>query len=33
MGRHWPTGPDNIPYRCHPRVQLQRLRQDHRRTR
>nr|WP_231380663.1 MULTISPECIES: hypothetical protein [Pseudomonas] len=33
MGRRWPTDPDDIAYRGHPWVQLQRLRQDHCRTR
>nr|WP_245220352.1 hypothetical protein [Pseudomonas umsongensis] len=33
MGCRRPTGPGDIADRRHPWVQLQRLRQDHRRTR
>nr|WP_240051858.1 hypothetical protein [Pseudomonas arsenicoxydans] len=33
MGRRWPTDPDDASYRRQPRLQLQRLRQDHRRAR
>nr|WP_233427263.1 hypothetical protein [Pseudomonas lini] len=33
MGCRRPTDPDDFAYRCHSRLQLQRLRQDHRRTR
>nr|WP_256657759.1 hypothetical protein [Pseudomonas sp. ACM7] len=33
MGCRRPTDPDDASYRRQPRVQLQRLRQDHRRTR
>nr|WP_241667650.1 hypothetical protein [Pseudomonas caspiana] len=33
MGCRWPTDPDDASHRRQPRLQLQRLRQDHRRTR
>nr|WP_238543916.1 MULTISPECIES: hypothetical protein [Pseudomonas] len=33
MGRRWPTDSDDTSYRRQPSLQLQRLRQDHRRTR
>ncbi|YCP96275.1 hypothetical protein M1D58_08710 [Pseudomonas sp. R4-76] len=33
MGRRWPTDPDDISYRQHPRLQLRRLRPGDRRTR
>nr|WP_240051862.1 hypothetical protein [Pseudomonas arsenicoxydans] len=32
MGCCWPTDPDDSSYRRQPRLQLQRLRQDHRRA-
>nr|WP_318653019.1 hypothetical protein [Pseudomonas sp. PDM03] len=30
MGRRWATGSDDTSYGCHPRLQLQRLRKNHR---
>ncbi|MCU0075576.1 hypothetical protein N8H71_28670 [Pseudomonas koreensis] len=33
MGRRWPADPDHLADRLHPRLVLQRLRPDHRRTR
>ncbi|UIN57541.1 hypothetical protein LXN51_18305 [Pseudomonas kribbensis] len=33
MGRRWPADPDDAAYRSHPRLVLQRLWPDHRRTR
>nr|WP_282411651.1 hypothetical protein [Pseudomonas sp. PS02303] len=33
MGRCWPTDPDDSSYRCQSRLQLQRLRKNHCRTR
>ncbi|WP_346269178.1 hypothetical protein [Pseudomonas sp. MWU16-30322] len=33
MGCGWPTGSDDLSYRCHPRLQLRRLWPDHRRAR
>nr|WP_326491540.1 hypothetical protein [Pseudomonas kribbensis] len=33
LGRRWPADPDDAAYRSHPRLVLQRLWPDHRRTR
>ncbi|WDR38818.1 hypothetical protein NN484_10545 [Pseudomonas serboccidentalis] len=29
MGRRWPTAPDDVAHRRHPRLQLRRLRPGH----